>query len=169
MGDANRALRATLVNSYEYLVDHLERRLRSPELARDALHDAYLRLERSKEIEKIGNPIGLLLRVATNLARDRERKSRRLLTLAEIETAFNLVDDAPDPARTAEAISEFQAFERALAELPARRRAILLASLKERLPSRVISQRFGLSKRRVDVELKLAREHCARVLLKKTS
>jgi RNA polymerase sigma factor (sigma-70 family) len=164
MSDANPLLRAVLVERYDHLVEQLKRRLRSSELAHDALHDTYLQLERGKEIRPIERPIGYLISIAVNLARNRQRSAKRLLTVAEIEDAYRLADQAPGPARTAEARSELEAVSRALDELPPRRRAILLASFSENLPSRAIAKRFGLSTRMIDIELKLAREHCARAL-----
>jgi RNA polymerase sigma factor (sigma-70 family) len=166
MTDANATLREALVERYEYLLGHLTRRLQSADLAREALHDTYLRLGRSGEIQSVSRPLGYLLRIAVNLARDRQRSAKRLANMAEIETALNLVDEKPDPGQTAETQSEFRAFERALEGLPLRRRAILLASFNEDLPSREIARQFGLSTRMIDRELKLAREHCARILLK---
>ena len=166
MTDANGALKDTLVERYEYLLGHLTRRLQSAELARDALHDTYLRLGRAREITAVSKPLGYLLRIAMNLARDRQRGSRRLASMAEIETALDLVDRELDPGQTAEMRSEFRAFEQALTGLAPRRRAILLASFNEDLPSREIARQFGLSTRMIDRELKLAREYCARVLLK---
>jgi RNA polymerase sigma-70 factor (ECF subfamily) len=166
MTDANGALKDTLVERYEYLLGHLTRRLQSAELARDALHDTYLRLGRIGEIPSVSKPLGYLLRIAMNLARDRQRSSRRLASMAEIETVLDLVDGGPDPGQTAEMRSEFRAFELALTGLSPRRRAILLASFNEDLPSREIARQFGLSTRMIDRELKLAREYCARVLLK---
>lgn len=166
MADANGSLRAVIAARYDYLVAHLGRRLRSNDLAQDALHDIYLQLEKGKEVASVSNPIGFLLTAAMNRARNRQKADKRLASIAEIETTFNLVDDAPTPAEVAEARSEYQVFEKAFAGLPPRRRAIFLASLKGELSSQEIAKRIGLSKRRVDVELKLAREHCARALLK---
>jgi RNA polymerase sigma-70 factor (ECF subfamily) len=164
MSDANSPLRSFLVERYDHLIAQLKQRLNSTELAHEALHDTYLRLERSKEIRTIEQPTGYLLRIAMNLAHDRQRAGARLLSIGEIETALNLVDEAPDPAREAEGRSSLQAVERALAKMPARRRAILVASFKENLPSKLIAQRFGLSVRKIDMELKEARELCAREL-----
>jgi RNA polymerase sigma-70 factor (ECF subfamily) len=164
MSGANSLLRNFLVERYDHLITQLKQRLNSTELAHEALHDTYLRLERAKEIRAIDRPTGYLLRIALNLAYDRQRASARLLSVPEIETALNLVDEAPDPAREAEAKSSLQAVERALAKMPARRRAILVASFKENLPSKAIAQRFGLSVRKIDMELKEARDMCAREL-----
>ena len=167
MTDANRPLRAVLVERYDELVSQLEKRLSSRDLAREALHDAYLRLESGTEIVNVRRPAGLLLTIAFNLARDRLRSGKRLALFAEIETVLSLADSAPGPAQTVEARSDLEAVEKVLAELPARRRAILLASSKEHLPSREIARQFGLSTRKIDMELKLAREHCARALFGK--
>ncbi len=165
MSGTNTALLAVIVERYDYLVEHLRRRLRSADLARDALHDTYVHLSKAKELTAVGNPTGFLLRVAANIAADHQRAERRRASVAEIDVALDIADEAPDPARTAEAKSEFLLLEKAMAELPERRRAILLISLKEKIPAHEIAQRFGLSRRRVSTELQLAREHCARVLL----
>jgi RNA polymerase sigma-70 factor (ECF subfamily) len=165
MADANASLRVVLVERYSRLVQLLERRLRSPELAREALHDAYLHLESSKEVTSVNNPFGYLIGIAINCARLRQRSGKRHTLATEIETALDIVDNTPDPARIAEARSDLEAVERALETLPARRRAILLASFSENLPSREIAKRFGLSTRMIDKELKLAREHCAKALV----
>jgi RNA polymerase sigma-70 factor (ECF subfamily) len=166
MPDGNIPLRTVLVESYERLLQLLERRLLSRDLAREALHDTYLQLERGKEIRPIEHPLSYLFRIALNVARGRQRAGRRLLSVAEIEETFDLVDDTPSPAKTVEDRSELEAFERAFAALPPRRQAILLASFSENLSSTEIARRFGLSKRMIDMELKLARETCAGAIMK---
>jgi RNA polymerase sigma factor (sigma-70 family) len=164
MSDANGVLRTLLVERYEYLLAQLVRRLRSKDVARDALHDTYLRLERTQELT-VQNPIGFLLRAATNIAYDRFRAEKRRASDVEIGTALDIADKAPDPAAYAEERSQFLLLERAIASLPERRRAMLLISLKEKVPTRELARRFGLSQRHVNTELQLAREHCARILL----
>jgi RNA polymerase sigma-70 factor (ECF subfamily) len=166
MSDANVPLRAVLVESYDLLVKQLERRLSSSELAHEALHDTYLGLEGGREIRPISQPIGYLIRTAINFARMRQRAGKRLLSVAEIETAYQLADEAPNPAMVAEAVSELEAVKRAYETLPLRRKAILLASAKEGLSSREIARRYGLSIRTIDLELQAAREHCARLVKK---
>jgi len=163
MPEANISLRAVLVKQYDHLVRQLERRLKSADLAQDALHDAYISLERGKEIRPLERPVGYLYRIAVNLARKKLRANQRLLSVAEIETEYDIADEAPDPAKVMEAVSELDAVKRALADLPERRRAILMAASQESLPSREIAKRFGLSVRKIDKELQLAREHCFRV------
>jgi RNA polymerase sigma-70 factor (ECF subfamily) len=161
MDTSRTALRALLVENYEKLAGQLARRLRSRELAHEALQDTYLRLESGQNLGVISRPLAYLLRMATNAARDRKRAEIRFATSAEIETALEVVDETPDPARAAEASSEIAALELALSDLPARRRAIFLAAWRDNLSHRVIAQRHGLSVRTIDIELELAREYCA--------
>lgn len=167
MPNGNIPLRTLLVESYERLLQQLERRLLSRDLAREALHDTYLQLESGKEIRPLDKPLGYVFQIALNAARGRQRAGRRLLSVGEVEEIFDLADTAPDPAKIAEDRSELEAFERALAELPPRRRAILLASFSEGLGSQEIARRFGLSKRMIDRELKQARETCAQAIVKR--
>jgi RNA polymerase sigma-70 factor (ECF subfamily) len=167
MADAGwAALRDVLIASYDDLTRQLTRRLRSSDLAHEALQDTYLRLERGGQIGPIDHPAGYVLRIATNLARDRQRAERRRASAADIEAMLDIADDTPTPAKMAEDKSELAALDRALERLPARRRAIFLAAWKENLPAREMSRRFGVSVRRINVELELAREHCATALKK---
>jgi len=164
MSDANLSLRDLLARQYSFLLDQLSRRLRSTELAQEALHDTYLRLERGKEVGEVHNPVGYLFRVAINAAIDHRRLNRRLLTFLEIDGAFDLPDDAPDPAREVEARSEMNAFQSALSSMPKRRQAIFLAYFSEGLAIKEIAKRFGLSNRMIDLEIRKARDHCAAIL-----
>ena len=95
-----------------------------------------------------------------------KRSEKRLLTATEIEAALDIADDAPNPAQAAETKSELDAIDRALVDLPARQRAIFLALWKGHQPPAEIAKRFGLSTRKVYLELKAAREHCMDSLAK---
>ncbi len=160
------ALRDVLVESYADLERRLTRRLRSSELARDALQDTYLRLERGGRIGPVAHPLGYVLRIAINLARDRQRAEKGLASAEQIEAAMDIPDEHPDPSRTAEAKADLAIVERTLATMTARRRAIFLAAWKEHLTSREIARRYDLSIRLIDLELKRAREQCAAALRK---
>jgi len=159
-------LRDALLGSYDDLTRRLTRRFRSSDLAHDALQDTYIRIEKGGSLGPVDHPLAYVLRIATNMARDRLRSDQRFVTANEIDAAFDIADEAPDPAQSAEARSDLAALERALSSLPARRQAIFLAAWKENLPPAAIAQRYGLSKRRINVELELAREHCAAMLKK---
>ncbi|HHL42490.1 MAG TPA: RNA polymerase sigma factor [Hellea balneolensis] len=52
-------------------------RLRNPELAEDVLQDLYLKISGANLSTDIGNPSGFLFRMASNLALDHIRKTKR--------------------------------------------------------------------------------------------
>jgi RNA polymerase sigma-70 factor (ECF subfamily) len=153
-------LRNVLIESYDDLVRKLTRRLRSSELARDALQDTYLRLERGGQLGEVNHPAAYVLRIATNLARDRQRAEKELASAAEIDAAFDISDEQPGPGQIAEARSDLSAVERVVQKMSVRRRAIFLAAWKDHLSSREIAQKYDLSVRQIDAELKRAREQC---------
>lgn len=157
-----------LVDSYDDFVRKLTWRLRSSELAREALQDTYLRLARGGDLEAVDNPAAYVLRIATNLARDRQRAEKGLATAEEIEAAMDIADDRPDPAAIVEARSELKVIERVLAKMSVRRRAIFLAVWKDHLSAREIARKYDLSIRQINAELQRAREQCI-VALRKSS
>ncbi len=162
------ALRNVLIESYDDLARRLTKRLRSSDLAQEALQDTYVRLEKRSGTEplQVENPLHYVLRIATNLALDRQRSERRFAGLLDIDQALEVPDETPDPEQVTEARSDLAALERALAELPARQRAIFLAVWKESLTPEEIARKFGIGKRRVYYELEAARLACAAILKK---
>lgn len=165
MSNADRAtLRHLLVTNYATLSQRLARRLGSSESANEALQDTYLRLEGVAELGTIRSPKDYLFRIALNIAADRRRAEMRKLTVSEVDALLDVADDAPDPAQVAEARSELAALEAALAELPARRRAIFKAVLLDDTPRKDLAKRFGVSVRTVDFEVQRALEHGMRRL-----
>jgi RNA polymerase sigma-70 factor (ECF subfamily) len=159
--------RATLINllltGYEDLKRRLSRRLGSTDLAADALQDTFLRLHSSVEIGPIKSPRAYILRIATRLAADR-RRAESLGGPSDTDLSFDIVDDAPDPERIVEARSEIEVLKRGMMEMPPRRRDILLAVSIDEIPSSTLAKRFGVTKRTIQAELKLALIHCAKQL-----
>jgi RNA polymerase sigma factor (sigma-70 family) len=153
-------LRRLLVDRYDDFRRRLSRRLASPDLASDALQDAWLRLARAEAVEAVRSPSDYLFGIALNAARDRLRAEARHLSAIEIDTLLNLADDAPGPVRITEARADLRALEAALAELPPRRRDILLAARLDGLPRQEIARRLGISLRLVEKELHLAQAYC---------
>jgi RNA polymerase sigma factor (sigma-70 family) len=155
------ALQQRLLQRYEDLKLKLTRHLGSADLADDALHETWLRLQRGGDIAEVRSPDTYLMRIAINIARDRMRAEKRRLTTSEVDTLLGLADDAPDAQRTVEARFDLQALKSALAELPPRQRAILLAARLEGLTRRDIAQRYRVSVRFVQRELQEAQDYCA--------
>lgn len=152
-------LRLRLAEQYGDLRSRLTRRLGSDDLACEALHDAYLRLEAGEVAAPVHRVKGYLFRAALNAGIDRQRVANRLATRSEVEGALELSDDAPVPEVVAEARQELAALELGLAELPERRRAILIAARLEGVPHAEIARSFGISTRMVQFEIMKALEH----------
>lgn len=155
------ALRDLLLADYMDLDQRLTRRLGSADLAADVLHETYLRLQRIDEIGPVRSPKAYLFRIALNIANDHRRAESRRLTVDEVDCLLYIPDDRPDAARVTEDRSELNLLKRAIAELPERRRHVLMLSRIEDLPNREIADRLGVTVRTVETDLKQATEHCA--------
>jgi RNA polymerase sigma factor (sigma-70 family) len=155
------ALRRRLVERYEELRILLTRRLGSEDLARETLHETWLRLDRVEDVAVMRNPDAYLARVALNLATDRQRletsRARRSEVTAILE---DIADDVPGQAEKLETRADLAIFVDAIRELSERRRAILIAARLDEEPHQKIAERFGISKRMVQIELKYALKHC---------
>src|SRR3546814_7042155 len=99
------ALRDVFLAGYENLARRLTFRLGSPELAREALQETFLRLERSAEIGSVRNPQAYLLRTAFNIATNHRIAESRRLTVSETEALLEI-------ARSEEHTSELQSLMR---------------------------------------------------------
>ena len=168
MKDAGQSLMGQLfLSSYEDFRVRLRRRLGSEDLANDVLHETYLRVDRMDVPPNLQQPNAYLYRMALNIAADRRQADARLLTGSEVEELLQSADEAQDPSRVVGGQKEIQSLVKALYELPARRRKILIAARLEEAPHLEISQRFGISTRMVEKEIKAALGHCAKRLERK--
>lgn len=149
------------LTSYDDFKVRLRRRLGSEDLANDVLHETYLRVDRMEDVPDIAQPNAYLYRMALNIAADRRQSDARLLTGSEVEELLQVSDEALDPARVVGGQKEILLLLSALYELPARRRKIFIAARLEEAPHLEISQRFGISTRMVEKEIKAALGHCA--------
>jgi RNA polymerase sigma factor (sigma-70 family) len=150
---------------YEQLAHRLTRYLGCPDLARDALHDAWLRLADKDAFDAVDKPGAYVYRVACNLAMDRlrsDRLSRCVDDPGNVEDGLDLIaDQAPGPGAIAETRSELRSLDRALQCLPSRQQAIFWALRIDGRPRDEVAARYGLSLRRMDAALKQALRQCA--------
>lgn len=163
------ALRRLLVADYGALKQRLTRRFGSSDFAGEVLHEAWLHLTRIEDNAAgvlVRNPLAYLYRLAINIAMDRKRAESRWLAKTEVDSYCHQAVNELDPARVVEARSELAALSRALETLPPRRRAVFLASRVENLTHRQIAERYGLTVRIVDRELKYALDYFSAVLEK---
>ena len=154
-------LRERFVAKYDGLRARLRRRLGSDDLARESLHEAWLQLARSGGTLNVLQPDSYLYRIALNMAAGLKRAELRHASRLEIEAALDFADEAAGPYEIAEARLDIHALQRAIADLPPRRRAILLAARLQDVPIQVIADSLGLTRRTIEMELKRAIEYCA--------
>jgi RNA polymerase sigma-70 factor (ECF subfamily) len=136
-------------------------------LAREALHEAFLRVERVSEAIPVQRPADYLFRTAINVAKDRRKSDRRLLSAAEIAAICDVPDDRPDPSTVVEARLELEELDKALNELPERRRQVFLAAHIDQIPHSEIADRFGINVRTIEFDLQHAMEFLSRRLGRK--
>ena len=160
-------LRRLLTHDYDDLQRALTRRLKSAELAGDALQETFVELSGGTDLPSVQRPKSYIFRMAINIAIRKLKSEKRTVSLADAITAFDIVDDAPDPQRAVEAKAELKALQHAVKELTPRRRAILHAARVEGKSLRVIADEIGISQRMVEIELKNALAHCAQRLDRK--
>ena len=105
------------------------------------------------------SPNSYLFRTVLNVAFDLYQSEKRHLSALEIEGLLDLADDMPDPLRITQARADLRAMKAVLTELPARRRAILLAARVDGLSLQESATKLGVSLRLVSKELRLAHEY----------
>ncbi|MBO9685303.1 RNA polymerase sigma factor [Roseateles chitosanitabidus] len=156
-------LRNLLVQRYEQIRQSLTIKLGNADLAGDALHEVWLRLQRDPTISgPVQNPQAYLVRMGINLAIDVQRSQSKLMSTEEVEELMQaLPDPAPGPAELAELRSEMDVLMAALAEMPARRREVVLLVRLEGWPQKEVARHLAISLRTVESELKAAQEFCA--------
>lgn len=145
-------LRNVLEADYAGLVQRLARTLRSHDKAREALHEAYLKLSHAPAVGEVRNPLAYLYRMTLNLAHNARLRDARSAGAAT-GIVQDLRDEAPDPERTALARRDVDRLLAMLARLPERRRDIFLARWRDELSHGEIAARFGIHKRTVQKEL----------------
>ena len=147
-----KRLLEALEADYDHLLARLTGTLRSPDAASEALHDAYLKLERGAVVGDVRHPLSYIYRMAINLAKNRRRHEMRF-TPADAAAALDLADDAPDPERAASARRTLSRVFDMLEALPTQRRDIFLAAWRDGKTQVQIAGEFRLHKRTVQKEL----------------
>jgi RNA polymerase sigma factor (sigma-70 family) len=162
MVDTNHtALVDLLVAGYDEIKSLLKRRFGSAELARETTQDPFLRLHTATNVNSMARPRAYLFRVAMNIVPNQRNAERCRRTESEKDAYLGFFDGTPDPAEIVEARSEIEALKRAMMELPAHRRQILLAACMDETRHHTIAQRFSVTVRTIQIELKQSVTHCA--------
>lgn len=160
-------LRGSLVARYADLRDRLTARLGSQDLASEALHETWLRLQDGSELAGVTNPEAYLYRAALNSASKLSAAERRVLGPVEINSLLEIADDAPSPERVVIARSEIAALRRILAGLTRRQREIFLDSYTGDVGHAELAARYQVSIRTIQSELREALLRVARHMTEK--
>ncbi len=163
MTETNRLkLRQQLAENYDNLIKHLTRRLGSSEFAYEALHETFVRLDGVAETTEVRSPADYIFRTAINIAKDRRKAQRYRVPASEIDALIEVTDETPSPAQIAEARSDFEAFERALMQLPERPRHVMRMMSLEGKTAQETAACLDVSARTVAADYQLALQHCAK-------
>lgn len=164
MSETTRSLlMRSLMARYASLRSRLASRL-GPELADDALQETWIRLETRDSIAPVKNPDAYLFRAAMNAASNLRKGEQRRLSHMEIEALLNVADDAPGPAVIAEDRASIAVVEQVLSELTERQRTIFEEAFLGDASHPMLAERFGISLRMIQKELKHGVDLCARRL-----
>ena len=155
-------LRRQLVENYDSLIRHLSRRLGSSDFAYEALHEAFERLERVPDTTEVQKPTDYIFRAALNIAKNHRKEGSHRVPPSEIDAELRVADEAPSPAQVAEARSDFEAFERAFADLPERCRDVVRMISLEGKSAQETADHLGISVRTLTSDYRQALEHCAK-------
>jgi RNA polymerase sigma factor (sigma-70 family) len=127
-------------------VSAARRLLRNSDDARDLVQEVFTRLFVLEGWADIANPRAYVLRMLRNLAIERIRRSHiiEFQQLADVE-ALNLIDEGPDPYRTACAGEQVQRIWAVLESMPPEYRSVLIQRRFEDQPLSAMAREMGLS------------------------
>jgi RNA polymerase sigma factor (sigma-70 family) len=168
MSETTRSLLLRLLTSdYSIFKRRLRRHLGSEDIASEVLHETYLRLNNMGDVGVVRYPAAYIYRVALNVAENRRVAELQPLSAMEVEALLQASDQGISPARIVEGRWDVHALDAALKELSPRTRAIFIAAGLEEVTHQVIADRYKISRRTVEKELKRALDHCAKSLDRK--
>ncbi|MBE9539584.1 MAG: sigma-70 family RNA polymerase sigma factor [Proteobacteria bacterium] len=149
------------------LVKFLARKLDSPEDAAEVAQDAFLRLHRMEEPEKLDNARAFLFQVANNLAIDQLR--RRTLHFRFLNSEKGMASDgepvdinaiAASPEQIISAREKLAAIYQAVDELPFKVKQAFLLHRKSGLSYNDIARQMDVSVSSVEKYILQALKHC---------
>jgi len=139
---------------------YLARRISCADTAQELVHEIFLRLLRMRQVEPIDDPRAYLYRIAANLVADHFRRENGQRRADGADLLDGIADTAPGQERTVLARDEVRRLERAIDEMPPRRREIFLLHKFEGLSYGEIAERLGIAKNTVMVQMMRALAHC---------
>lgn len=155
-------LGSSLVARYRQLRERLTSRLGSADLATEALHETWIKLQDGPDLAPVNDAEAYLFRAALNTASNLRASRQRLLDAVEIDRILGLADESPDPERVAIGRSELAALRKALNGLSPRQRHIFLECFTGDATHAELAEHYSVTIRTIQIELREAILHCAR-------
>ncbi|WP_343299645.1 RNA polymerase sigma factor [Afipia sp. NBIMC_P1-C3] len=162
-------LKRQLAENYDTLVKHLTGQLGSSEFAYEVLHETFVRLDRVPDATLVEKPADYVFRTAINVAKNLRKARTYRVPASEIDALLEVTDNRPSPAQIAEERSDFEAFERALRELPERPHHVLRMMSLEGKTAEETAEALGVSVRTVSSDYQHALQHCAKSIDRRIS
>lgn len=127
------------------LMQFLQHNWRNRSDVDDLVQDVYVRVCEAALREKPQQTRAFVFATARNLLIDRVRHERVIpIEIADDLESFGVVDDEPDPERSAGSREELRKLWAALDKLPPRCREVVMLRRVEGLPRREIASRLGI-------------------------
>lgn len=145
-----------LIERYTSLRRRLTRRLGSDDVASEALHETWVSLTQANDLSPVQNADAYVYRSALYKGRRILKGERRYLDAVEIGQLFDLADEEPGPERIAAGKSEIRYLQRILDSLTKRQRAVFIECYIGDEPYTVLAERFGVTTRTIQSELREA-------------
>lgn len=155
-------LRRALLSAYAELKGRLASRLGSADLAGEALHEMWLKLEQGTEFSSVSNPKAYLYRAALNTAANLRRVERRYISDTDRDIILSVQDEAPDPENIAAGRSDLEQLQKALGDLTDRQRSLFFGYFVDDLDQATLARKHGVSVRTVQADLHAATERIRR-------
>lgn len=154
-------LPAVLEQHYSELTKFLTQRLGCPTLARELIHDTYIRVRSLKQHPSLENPLAYLYRIVINLARDERRQAgRRAQHLNQDSNMEDLPDARPSIESEIDEHRELRLLQQAVDELPPRCREVFVLRKYHALEQALIAERLGISRSMVEKHLRKGLVYC---------
>lgn len=157
---ARQRLQQRLSLRYRYLRLRLTGLLGSVDNATAALNETWLQLEHVPSASSPKDVDAYLLRMAAHIAYKNHRQDRPYLNAQELSDLYELPDEHADTERIVQGRQLNQQLLSVLAQLPERRRAILIAARVHGDTNQHIAKEFGVSVSTVEREIRLAVKMC---------
>lgn len=150
------------------LIRFLNQKLNNRERAEDIAQDAFIRMQRVRNLGQLKNPKAYLYQTAANLLIDEHRRERLSKAyLVEEQSSINGGEtfDSASPERLLSAQQQMKRFEQALERMPENCRQAFLLNRINGLTYSEIAREMGVSVSSVEKYLISALKYCRHVLI----